>query len=323
MTLVDRDTWRDTERLDITEGVIKRRSEALRHSADLTVVDYHEEGEKLIRVWLEASQKESSSHPPLFTGYATSPERNIKGKHITHKLQCYSVLKPADIKLPRGWYAPAGVNVIWQIKELLKVTGAPIEVTAESGGLNLSGAIVAEQNETNISMVEELLNAINWRMRIDGWGRIILSPQDDEPVAVFDARDNDIVEPEVTDNDDWYSCPNVFRAFMDDTYAEARDEDPASKFSIQRRGRIVDAEETSCKLQAKETLAEYARRRLRELQHVGRKVTYDRRFVPDITVTDVVRLNYPAQQLTGSFRITDQSIALGTGCRTSEEVVQI
>lgn len=324
VSIVDKDTWRDMKRIEITGGSIKRSINSLRQSADVDVVNYTEQGEPLIRIWLDARQMNSSSHIPLFTGLAVSPGRKINGKLITQTLQCYSVLKPAeDILLPRGWYAPAEANIVWQIKRLLKVTKAPVDILADTSDLILNSAIVAEQNETNLSMVEVLLNTINWRMGIDGYGRIKLGPYSYDPTMVLDARDYDIVEPKLSDDYDWFDCPNVFRAISDETYAEARDEDPRSPLSIQNRGREVWAEETSCNLNDKETLGEYARRRLKELQQVGRTVSYDRRFVPDVDVNDIVRLNFPAQDIVGSFMITNQTINLGYNAKTSEEVMQV
>lgn len=324
MSIVDKDTWRDIKRVEITGGSIKRSISSLRQSADIDVVNYEETGEPLIRVWLDARQNGASSHTPLFTGLAASPGRKINGRLITQQLQCYSVLKPAeDVLLPRGWYAPADVNAIWQIQRLLKVTKAPVEILSDTSEILLKNAIVAEQNETNLSMVEVLLDTINWRMTIDGYGRIQLGPYPAEPKLVLDSRDYDIVEPKLSDDYDWFDCPNVFRAVADETYAEARDEDPKSPFSVQNRGREVWAEESSCKLADKETLGEYAMRRLKELQQVGRTVSYDRRYVPDLTVTDIVRLNFPAQKIVGSFAITNQSISLGYNAKTSEEVMQV
>lgn len=324
ISIVDVDTWRDIERIEITGGSIKRSTSDLRQSADVNVVNYTQTGEPLIRVWLDAKQDDSSSHTPLFTGYATTPGRDINGRLVTQTLQCYSVLKPADdILLPRGWYAPAESNALWQITNLLKVTKAPVEISEESSEIILKQAVIAEQNETNLSMVEVLLNAINWRMTINGYGTIFLSPYAKEVSYVFDAIDNDIVEPHLSDDYDWYDCPNVFRAIADETYAEARDEDPDSPFSIQNRGREIWAEETSCVLNEKETLSGYARRRLKELQQVNRIVSYDRRYIPELNVSDVIRLNYPAQELVGSFMITNQTISLGYNAKTSEEVMQI
>jgi len=327
ITIVDRETWRDIRRLEITGGSIKRSTSDLRHSADLNVVNYNDNGEQLIRVWLDAKQNSDSSHTPLFTGYATTPGRNINGRLVTNQLQCYSVLKAAeDVMLPRGWYAPAGASAIWQIKELLKVTKAPIKVvgnTSDPAKLTLKQAVVAEQNETNLSMIELLLAIINWRMTLNGRGEIILDNYPTEPIAVFDSREHDILEPSLTDDYDWFNCPNVFRAVMDGDYAEARDEDPNSPLSIQNRGREVWIEESSCNLNENETLAEYARRRLRECQQVSRVINYERRFDPNVTTTDIVQLNYPAQKIVGSFAVTSQSIALGFGAKTSEEVMLI
>lgn len=327
ITIVDRDTWKDIKRLEITGGSINRSSSDLRHSADLSVANYNESGEQLIRVWLDAKQNSDSSHIPLFTGYATSPGRDINGMLISNQLQCYSVLKAAqDIRLPRGWYAPAEASAIWQIKELLKVTKAPVRIlgnTSDPTKINLKHAIVAEQNETNLSMIELLLNAINWRMTLTGLGEIVLDNYPKEATAVFDSREHDVLEPSLSDSYDWFNCPNVFRAVLDTDFADARDENPDSPLSIQNRGREVWEEETSCTLNENETLAEYARRRLKELQQIARVVSYDRRFRPDLTVTDLVQLNYPAQKITGTFVITSQGIDLGFGAKTSEEVMQI
>lgn len=323
-TLVDRSNWRDIQRFEITGGAVKRSLGDLMHSATIETKAMDLGSEPLIRVWLEARQEDDSSRTPLFTGYATAPSRSINGNKITYSLECYSVLKPAaDILLPRGWYAPVDVNVITQIKSLLKVTNSPVEILGETSDLTLNQAIVAEQNETNLSMAWVLLDAVNWRMLVDGKGIITLSEYPDDLSTVFDARENDIVELQITDSNDWYDVPNVIRVVMDDTYAEWRDENPNSKFSIQNRGREVWVEETSVTLNDKETLAEYARRRLSELQQVGRTVSYDRRFRPDIFPDDLVGFNYPKQDLVGSFMVTDQTITLGSGAKTSEEAIQL
>lgn len=324
ITVVDKDTWRDTEKVQITGGTIKRSVSDLQQSADINVVNYNKEGEPLIRVWLDAKQGNDSSHTPLFTGLATTPGRNINGRLVMQTLQCYSVLKPADdILLPRGWYAPVDINAIDQVKRLLRVTKAPVEISGDTSKCGLKNAVIAEQNETNLSMAYVLLNAFKWRIVIDGYGKIWLKPNATEPSLTLDTRTMDIVEPNISDDYDWFDCPNVFRAVAGETYAEFRDEDPNSPLSIVRRGREVWAEETSCDLAENETLAGYARRRLKELQKVGRTVSYDRRYLPDINVSDVVRLNYPAQGIMGNFAITNQNVELGFGAKTSEEVMQV
>ena len=324
ISIVDKDTWRDTKRIEIIDGSIKRSISDLRQSADIKVTNYSESNEPIVRVWLDARQEDSASHTPLFTGYASTPGRDIDGRLSMQNLQCYSVLKPAsDILLPRGWYAPAESNVVLQIKRLLKPTKAPVEISGEYSELTLLKAVIAEQNETNLSMIDYLLDIINWRLVIDGYGRITITTKPKSSSITLDSREIDIVEPQLSDDFDWYDCPNVFRAIADETYAEARDENPNSPFSIINRGREVWAEETSCSLSENETLGEYAKRRLKELQKVGRIVSYDRRFIPDLNIGDIIRLNYPEQNLMGTFTITDQTISLGYNAKTSEEVMQI
>ena len=80
------------------------------------------------------------------------------------------------------------------------------------------------------------------------------------------------------------------------------------------------AEETSSELNTGESISEYAVRRLKELQQVQLKASYDRRFIPEVLVGDFIRLRYPTQGLEGIFRVTGQKIELGHGARTSEEI---
>ena len=148
VTVVDRHSWRDIDRIEITDGTVKRECSDLRESADIKCVSYDADFEQIIRVWLDAYQMGDSSHTPIFTGLASSPERNINGRLETNNLQCYSVLKIAqDILLPRGWYAPAAANGGVLVRNLLSVIGAPIDIAENSPALK--SAIIAEEGENN------------------------------------------------------------------------------------------------------------------------------------------------------------------------------
>ena len=318
-TFIDPVTWRDTERIEILSGTINRTGSALRASADITCRQYNIAEERWIRIYLDTKQGESGSHVALFTGLATSPQTDINGIIKEYPLQCYSVLKPAeDVLLSRGWYAPAGVSAANIIKELLSV--CPCPVTVDENAPFLSNAVVAEDSETHLSMTEKILNAINWRMRIHGDGTIEVTTPADSESAMFDVLNNDSIEPQITLAHDWFTCPNCFRAVNADMSGIAKDEDPASPLSVVTRGREVWAEETSTDLSNDESIAEYAIRKLKELQQYYIRVNYSRRFYPDLLVSDKVRLYYPAQGVDGVYTIASQSIELGHGARTSEEV---
>lgn len=322
LTIVDVPTWRDTTHYGLQSGTIKRDTSSLLQSADLTVPQFSDDREYWVRVWLNVQQQGSFDHVALFTGLSTSPEDETTYTKNKNSLECYSVLKPADdVLLDRGWYAPQGIKGSQLVKQLLGVSPAPI--VEEDHSPYLMESIIAEDGETRLTMSEKILKAINWRLRIDGRGVITICPKANSPIIRVNALDYDVIEPNIKRKSDWYKCPNVFRAIDDDLMAIARDDDPNNFLSTVNRGREVWMEESSCDLNTGESIADYALRRLKEEQSYGISSSYNRRFIPDLYPTDILYLHYPEQNLEGNFGVVSQSIDLGFGARTSEEVVKL
>jgi hypothetical protein len=316
---IDRRSWRDIGTIDITEGSIKRESTGQRQSADITCVGYHVNVEQWIRIYMDVRQGGSSAHVALFTGLATSPSDDIQGTWTKNTLECYSVLKPlSDVLLQTGWYVGRGRNSGDLLGELLAVSPAP--VTIRSGSPNLPAAIVAEDGESNLSMVEKVLDTIDWMMRIKGDGTITVMPKPTAPSAVFDPIDHDCVEPQIKITQDWYSCPNVYMAVSGDSTGIARDDSRSSPLSTISRGREVWKRETGVILAGGESVREYAIRKLSEAQTVQQGASYDRRYHPDVYPGDLVEMRYPAQDLFGLYRVQSQSIEIGHCARTSEQI---
>lgn len=320
---VDPQTWEDTERFEIKGGTIKRTDSGIRHSADLECNNYDQTKERWIRVYLDARQTGSSAHLPLFTGIASAPETDINGNQKSNTLTCYSVLRAAqEVYLPLGYYLPSGVSGAQLVKQLLSdVIPAPIEIIGNSPAL--SQYIIAESGEDRLSMAEKVLTAINWRLRMDGNGNVYICSMASDVSVRFDPLNNDSVRPELKTTNDWYSCPNVFRAVVEEVSAVARDDSLDSPLSTVNRGREVWMEERGCNLAENETLAEYAQRRLKEEQRHYLVVSYSHRFFPDLYPSDIVELRYPAQNLDGAFYVSSQSFSIAYGAETSEEVIQI
>ena len=317
--ILDPGSFRETTRLEITGGDISRSADGLRDSANVECVSYDYSKERYIRIYLDTEQHGAAAHLPLFTGLATSPSRDIDGFYETNTVECYSVLKACDdVLLDRGYYVPGGSDGGMIIRDLLSVCPAPVVVTGRTPSLQTS--LIAEDGETRLSMADKVLSAIGWRMRLDGMGTIEICPKPKDEAARFDPIEQDVLEPSITVNYDWYSCPNVLRAIQDELSAVARDDSPDSPLSTVSRGREVWEQETSCELNMGESISEYAVRRLKELQRVQLTASYDRRYHPDVLVGDYVRLHYPVQGLDGLFRIKSQKIELGFGAKTSEEV---
>lgn len=322
LSILDKETLRDIDRIELTGGSIKRSYSDLRESADVDCRGYDSKKEQYIRIWLDTKQEGESSHIPLFTGLATSPRHQYSGRVKSNTIECYSMLKIAqDVMLPRGWYAPTEANSGKMIKQLLEIVGSPVYIS--EGSPDLSQAIIAEQGENHLSMADKILDSINWRMRLDGYGAIYVEPINSEPKVMFSANELDMIESEIDISYDWYNAPNVLRCTLDDSYSVARDDDPKSALSTVNRGREVWYEDSDVTLNTNETLAEYAQRMLKEYQRTATEISYSRRYYPGIYPGDCIRLNYPAQQVSGIFLITDQDITLGYSAKTSEEVIQV
>lgn len=320
MTIVDPATWKDLERIEITGGNIKRSNDGLRESAAVDCTSYPEGIERWIRLYFEANQNGATEHTAIFTGIATSPGTDMEGVRKSITLDCYSVLKPAaDVDLLRGWYAPAGANGAAVIKQLLSVTAAPVVIPDESE--RLKNHIIAEDDETHLTMIEKILKAIDWRIRIHGDGTINVEPISREPVATFDPIEYDVVETQIKVEEDWFNAPNVYLAIEDDLTAIARDDSPNSPLSTVNRGREVWMREDGCELADNETIAQYANRMLKAAQQIYQSADYSRRYIPNIIPGDYIRMRYPAQGLDGVYQIDSQGIALTHGARTDEKIL--
>ena len=311
-------TWRDRDLFEITGGSVKTSDSSLREAADIQCPSFDHTKEYWTRIYLTASQNDDVERVALFTGLTSVPDRSFNGLIKKNTIQCYSVLKPADdVLMPLGWYILAGSNGAKAVRDLLKeVIPAPITIEGESPYLN--STLYAESGETVLSMADYILNVIGWRIRITGMGEVVICPQASEISAYFDVDKNDVFEMDVSISDDWYAIPNVLRVLTEDMMAIAKDEDPDSPYSIPTRGREIWVEE-SATLSTDETIGEYARRRLSELQESAQKISYTRRFDPNVKATDRIWVNYPDQDIKGEYYITSQTIELGFGAKTSEE----
>lgn len=316
---IDPKTWRDIETFDITGGSIKFSDSGIRGSADIDCRDFDTTQERWVRIYLDARQDGNGELVSLFTGLASSPSVGYDGRIPNNNVQCYSVLSPADkILLPLGWYVHAGASGALIVKDLLNdSTPAPIVIDEESPVL--SENIVAENNESKLSMIDKILNAINWRLIINGDGTIHLKPKPTTFIEKFDHQSNDVFEMSITVSNDWYDVPNVFRAVGSGVTAIARDDDPDSPYSVPKRGREIWKEERNCVLKNNEKITEYADRRLKEEQNKHISLDYSRRFKPNIYIGDIVWINYPEQNISGFFRIKSQSLTLGYGGSISEQ----
>ena len=312
--LVDPATWRDVRTIDVIGGSITNTSDGLMASANVQITENI--GEALVRIYLNARNGDTGGRAALFTGLLQTPRTQWDGSRDSYNAECYSVLKAAeDILLPRGWYADIEADAAKVAADLL---GVMAPVTIEGVAPRLQQYIVAEDGETNLSMAQRITDSIGWRIRVAGDGQVTLCEAPLEPAATFDSAGNDIIEIQVTDTQDLFSCPNVFRATANKESVTVRD-----SAAIATRGREIWAEDSRVVMNSGESLADYALRRLAELQSPARTITYNRRFIPGVVPGDMVGLRLPGQNIGGNFTVMSQRITLGYNATVSEEVEQV
>ena len=95
VTIVDRDSWEDTDRIEIMDGKVNRSNDDLMQSADFTCRDFPVNQELLVRIYCDALQSGESVHEAIFTGFATLPQREYEGRLKEHPVKCYSLLQAA------------------------------------------------------------------------------------------------------------------------------------------------------------------------------------------------------------------------------------
>lgn len=319
-TIIDPASWRDLETHYMTGGSVTKGEDGLMETGEMTLADMPEDGEVWVRLYLNATQDGSGAKEALFTGLLQCPSADWNGTRDSYSADLYSVLKPAnDILLPKGWYAPAGTNAAALAATLLSAGPAPVEY--EDAAPALTNTLIAESKESNLTMAKKIICAIGWRLRIAGDGTISIIPKATEAVVSLDSFANDIVEMSVSDERDWYECPNIMRVISGNITAVARDDDPESLFSTVNRGREIWMEDTQNSIGDNESVEQYAYRRLKEEQNPMRKIKYARRYLPDLFPGDLIGMHYPAQRIDGNFRIVTQKINMGYNARISEESV--
>lgn len=315
---VNQSTWGDGDEIEnlVSASVTKDNESSLIEDASISI-----DGEPIkgyVRLVLEAKNTSGMAKVNLGTFLVTSPKRSINGVLTTIDLECYSVLKPADDKLlPPGWYFPEGGDPIAGASELLSnCLKCPVE-PAESD-IRTDQVKIAENNETALSMAKYLLEDTDWFIYIDGRGCVSIKKKPDNIVKMFDAYENDVLMPNITDESDIFDIPNILRVTdSSGNYETIYNNDEQSDTSIEKLGwEKWSSEQLS--LDYGETLLGKGGERMEELSKTTRKINYSREFDPDVKLNDVALYMLPKQRIVGTFRIISQSLSIGKGIKVSE-----
>lgn len=315
---VNKETWDNGEEVPslMSASISMDTSSDLVESASITIDDNPVNG--YVRLIMEAKNSTGLDRVELGTVLVVSPKRSINVNLNSYDLECYSVLKPASDKLlPIGWFFPEGGDPIAGACELLQKS-LQCPVTLSTSDKTTEDMIVAENNETYLSMAVYLLKDTDWFIYINGHGEVTVEQKKDTVVTTFDLVDNDILMPDMTDETDLYDVPNILRITDGQgNYETVRNEDENSTTSIDGIGWEKWKAE-SVTLESDETLLGKARERFEELSKSTRKISYKREYDPSIRINDNIKCMLPQQDIIGIFRITSQSLEIENGITVSE-----
>lgn len=312
-------TWADSGELpgvtDASCSVDSTGRLILSGSVTLTTDPGWDAAERWCRIELLADQSGvAERHAVCTLLLAPSPSKVRRGR-VTWQLEGRSPLQPAeDVRLSAGTTCPRGADGAAWAASMLSVCPCPVTV---AGSFPVADHTVFAAGTTRLEAARTVLDAAGWCMQVAGDGSVAIAPVPTEPAVTLTAS---LLGTEVTADDGRADVPNRYLATRDGVTAVATDEDPASPTSHASRGRWVDEWDSNPETRPGEGLQAYAERRLAELTGAAGVRTYQRAWVPGVTASDVVRWQLPSARLSGEYRVTKQSVVLGSGLSVTETV---
>lgn len=253
------------------------------------------------------------------------------GLRISGTADGWSTLKVLqDITLGYRYTVHAGDMPVQVAIQKIRETGLKVNVASESS-YTLSGDHTFEPSDT-------LLTAVNWLLTTAGYqapyvsseGIVQISryvdPSDRDVQAVFKNDENSIMYPEVQEQSDWQTTPNVYKLdYSDDTialHAEARNLS-GSKASLDARGnRELSVSETVMELagedasEMKSKLEEMTTNRLLDVSAGIEHVSLSHPYIP-LVANDAVTIQYAEKTWSGSVQNIHIDLSTATRCDTT------
>lgn len=336
--IVDPKTWANVKLIDnVRSCTITRDSEAeTLGSATIDVVESL--GECYIRAYLITIQNGVKERHPLGTFLIQTPSSSFDGKIRSVSMDAYTpLLELKENPPPLGYYVPKTANVMDMAYQLTREHArAPlVKATCDE---TLFYDFVAEQNDTWLSFLIDLIKKAEYEFMLDEMGRILFAPIQEtaalQPVWTYDDSNSSILYPDLDLDHDLYNIPNVVEVIYSDGYAASDghmkyyarvvNDDPNSPTSTVNRGREITHRDANPSIVGNPTegqIQEYARNLLKELSTLEYTVTYTHGYCP-VRLGDCVRLNYNRAGLKGvNAKVISQSISCEPGCPVSEKAV--
>lgn len=330
--IVDPGTWGDKERIDtIKSCTISRDLEA--DTLGSATFDMTEDiGECYIRVYLITIQNDIKEKHPLGTFLVQTPSSTFDGKITSISVDAYTpLLELKENPPPLGYSILKGDNIMNAACNIV-ADNLRAPVIKVQSNKTLHDHFIANNDDTWLTYVRDLLPNADYELRLDDLGRILFSPTQKlmalQPIHTFDSGNSSILKPEISTKHDIYNVPNVVEVIYSngDDYFEVvvSNDDRNSPLSTINRGRKITYRDTNPSLSGiptREMVEEYAEQLLENLSSVEYTVSYTHGYYP-VHIGDCVILDHPNAGLSHiKAKIISQSIKCEPGCPVSETAI--
>lgn len=330
--IVDPTTWKDIKLIEnVKSCTIDRDSEAATlGSANIDMADSI--GESYIRAYLVTIQNGVTEKHPLGTFLVQTLPESSDGKIKKISADAYTpLLELKENPPPFGYSILKGQNVMDMAYRLAR-DNVRAPVVKPSCDTVLHYDFVAEDDDTWLTFISELMANAKYSFGLDEMGRILFLPKQDtaslQPVYTFDDSNSSILYPDISMEHDIYGIPNVVEVIYSNGnahyYARVVNDDPNSPISTISRGREITYRETSPDLIGNPTgkqIKEYAEQLLRDKSALEYTITYKHGYCP-VRIGDCVRINNTRAGITDiKAKVISQSIECVPGCPVTETAV--
>ena len=339
---VDWSTWQDGEDLgNVMDGSIELSAFSdLKVSGSFTYKGEAPEQDSIVRIYYSFLDDDGNkARYPLATLIVCYADRTLTADYEMGECaglvadgtaDCCSVLKILQDRLcGMPFTVSANTNPVQKAIELITSLGLRV-VSGDLPRYALANDHTFEPSDSYLTVVNWLLAAADYQSVIpDANGRCQITryvpPESREVVWTFRNDGDSIMYPEVREENDWQSTPNVVKAYYEDDacaiYAESSNVSGSRASLDSRGGRALDRYESVSELEGStaaeklEDLKAYAEKVLLDSSNEIERVTVSHPYVP-IKQGDAVRVEYADRVWQGTIQNMPIRLAPSTRCDT-------
>ncbi|MDR1713096.1 MAG: hypothetical protein LBR39_02930 [Coriobacteriales bacterium] len=326
-TSVDPETMRDTGFLDmLMDGATVERNALTATKTAATVPFYSQlpEGNYWMRLYSRSTLGDDVATLCLGTFMPSVPARTVEYAMSTGSANLYSLLHLLEEQLlPYPLSLAAGTQSIAKAVELAQECG--LATHADSSASVLQSTATFDAGTSYMEVVNWLLDYAGFRsVDIDPQGAALMrryyDPALDQPAYTLTDDGAAAFAPQVTHEMDEFAVPNRLVALCSNQEqtltAVVDNDDPANRYSIPSRGRVIATAAEIEQIDSQEALEAWAASQLYSKTSAVESVTITTPYQP-WDINDAVRIEYKAAGLDFTGTVVSKSMALTPGMPTS------